>query len=100
MATPYSSEQLKKRAKARETADNISNYFNQMESICATPMSEQEKAESFNQMALYLGKAMVAFVTLCEDLAIYEERGVRGGLIRGSKKQKNIEDQYDFQEVD
>lgn len=96
MPTPYNGDQLKKREKAKETANNIADYFNQMEKICASPMSEQEKAESFNQMALYLGKAMVAFVQLCDDLGVYEERGIRGGIVRGKKK--SVEEQYDFVE--
>lgn len=96
MPTPYSLEQLEKIKKSRETADNISTYFNQMEQICAQPMSEQEKAESFNQMALYLGKAMVAFTQLCSDLDIYAERGVRGGVIR--KGNRNTEDDFEYVE--
>lgn len=97
MPTPFNGEQLRKREKAKETANNIAGYFNQMEMICASPMSEQEKAEAFNQMALYLGKAMVAFVQFCEDVGINEERGVRGGVIRGKKK-STVEEQYDFVE--
>lgn len=94
MPTPYSLEQLEKIKKSRETADNISTYFNQMEQICAQPMSEQEKAESFNQMALYLGKAMVAFTQLCDLMDIYAERGARGGKIK-----RKDEDQFEYEEA-
>lgn len=95
MPTPFSKEGLEKFNRAKEKANNIAGYLNQMEQICATPMSEQEKAESFNQMALYVGKAMVAFVQLCDDLEIFAERGARGGKIRS----KNNEEQYEYQEV-
>lgn len=96
MPTPFSNEQLEKIKKSREIANNISGYLNQMEEICARPMSDQEKAESFNQIALYVGKTMVAFTQLCSDVGIYEERGVRGGKIRGKKVE---EDQYEYEEV-
>lgn len=97
MPTPYSGEQLEKLKKSREVADNIAAYLNQMEQICSQPMSEQEKAESFNQMALYVGKTMVAFTQLCEDVGVYEERGVRGGIIRGKKKADK--EQFEYEEV-
>lgn len=96
MPTPYSGEQLEKLKKSREVADNIASYLNQMEQICSQPMSEQEKAESFNQMALYVGKTMVAFTQLCEDVGVYEERGVRGGII---KKKKTDKEQFEYEEV-
>ncbi len=95
MPTPYSGEQLEKLKKSRDIADNIANYLNQMEQICSQPMSEQEKAESFNQMALYVGKTMVAFTQLCDAVGVYEKRGVRGGVIRGKKAS---EDQYEYVE--
>lgn len=95
MPTPFSGEQLEKIKRSRETADNISTYFNQMETICASPMSEQEKAESFNQMALYLGKAMVAFTQLCDLMDIYAERGARGGKIRRQRD----EEQFEYEEA-
>ena len=96
MPTPFTKEELEKMAKSKEVANNISNYLNAMEEICSSPMSEQEKVESFNQMALYVGKTMVAFTNLCDLLDIYAERGARGGVIR----KRNSEDDYEYKEVD
>lgn len=97
MPTPFTKEELEKMAKSKEVANNIATYLNAMEEICSSPMSEQEKAESFNQMALYVGKTMVAFTNLCDLLEIYAERGARGGIIR---KSRNSEDDYEYKEVD
>lgn len=97
MPTPFTKEELEKQSRARETADNISTYLNQMEEICSHPMSEQEKAESFNQMALYLGKAMVAFTQLCQDMNIYAKRGARGAIIKETKNY-NSEDNFEYVE--
>jgi hypothetical protein len=97
MPTPFTKDELEKITKSKEVANNIAGYLNAMEEICSSPMSEQEKAESFNQMALYVGKTMVAFTNLCDLLDIYAERGARGGVIR--KSSKNLEDDYEFQEA-
>lgn len=97
MPTPFTKEELDKLVKSREVADNISTYFNQMEEICSTPMSEKEKAESFNQIALYVGKAMVAFTNLCDMLDVYAERGARGGVIRKGSR-SNSEDDFEYVE--
>lgn len=96
MPTPFTKEELEKMAKSKEVANNISVYLNAMEEICSSPMSEQEKAESFNQMALYVGKTMVAFTNLCDLLDIYAERGARGGVVR----KRSSEDDYEYKEVD
>lgn len=97
MPTPFTKEELEKMAKSKEVANNIATYLNAMEEICSSPMSEQEKAESFNQMALYVGKTMVAFTNLCDLLDIYAERGARGGVVR---KGRSSEDDYEYKEVD
>lgn len=97
MPTPFTKEELEKMAKSKSVANNIAIYLNAMEEICSSPMSEQEKAESFNQMALYVGKTMVAFTNLCDLLDIYAERGARGGVIR--KASKDTEDDYEYQEA-
>ena len=97
MPTPFTKDELGKLLKSKEVANNIASYLNAMEEICSSPMSEQEKAESFNQMALYVGKTMVAFTNLCDMLDIYAERGARGGVIK--KSSRNPEDDYEFQEA-
>lgn len=70
----YSKEELQKREKGRELADNISAYLNDMEKILSEPMTEQEKSEAFNQVALLVGKTMVSFCSMCENYDVYAGR--------------------------
>lgn len=94
----WTKEELEKWQKAKLIADSMTNYLNQLESIFTSPMSEQEKVESFNMAALFVGKLMVSFCDFCETQEIYVERGARGGKIK-SKKEENKEDDYEYQEV-
>lgn len=93
-------EELDNLKKAREIADSMTDYLNQLEGIFTKPMSEQEKIDSFNMAALYVGKLMVSFCDFCATQEIYVERGVRGGKIISKKKEaENKEENYEFVEV-
>jgi hypothetical protein len=97
----WSNEELARWQKARETANNISCYLNQLEKIFAAPMNETEKIESFNFAALIVGKLMVSFSDLCDTQELFVERGVRGGKIKKKVEEEvNKEDDYEYVEVD
>lgn len=101
MPTPFTKEELEKQVLAKETADSISSYLNEMEKICTVPMSDQDKVEAFNQFALYTGKALVAFSNFCRLLDIYAERGARGGKKRKampSFSDKSDDDKFEYVE--
>lgn len=96
MPNPYKKEEVLKFRKAREVADSIADYLNQLEKIFTEPMNEQQKVEAFNQGALFTGKVLVAFSNLCDLCDIYKERGVRGAI---KKKQPAEEEKYEYKEV-
>lgn len=98
MSMPFKKEELQRMKQSKVVANSISDYLNQLERIFTEPMTEQQKVEAFNQGALYTGKLMVAFANLCDLLKIYEERGVKGGVIR-KKAEPKKEEQYEFKEV-
>lgn len=99
MPSPFTREELEKQKKARDTALSITGYLNTLEEIFNHPMSEQEKAETFNQIALMLGKVMISFCDLCDLCGINEERGVRGGK-KKTKFVPDSEDVFEYKEVD
>lgn len=97
----WSNEELERWKKAKEIADKISGYLNELEKIFTAPMNDTEKVESFNVGALLVGKLMVSFCNFCDTQEIYVERGVRGGKIRGKKVEEiNKEDDYEYEEVE
>jgi hypothetical protein len=97
----WSNEELEKWKKAKEIADNISGYLNELEKIFTAPMNDTEKVESFNVGALLVGKLMVSFCDFCDTQEIYVERGVRGGKIRTKKvEEENKEDDFEYEEVE
>lgn len=69
----YSKEEKESRAHGKELADNISGYLNQIEEILNHPMSDQEKGEVFNQIALLIGKTMVSFCAMCDHYGVYKD---------------------------
>ena len=95
----WTNEELNNLSKAKQIADSMTNYLNQLEQIFTSPMSDNEKIESFNVAALYVGKLMVSFCDFCDTQEIYVERGSRGGKIRNKKEVVNKEDDYEYVEA-
>lgn len=96
----WSNEELARWQRAKEIADSMTGYLNELEKIFTIPKGDQEKIDDFNVAALYVGKLMVSFCDFCETQEIYVERGARGGKIKKKAEEVNKEDDYEYVEVD
>lgn len=96
----WSNEELARWQRAKEIADSMTGYLNELEKIFTIPKGDQEKIDDFNVAALYVGKLMVSFCDFCETQEIYVERGSRGGKIKKKAEEVNKEDDYEYVEVD
>lgn len=98
-STGLGKEVVEKKLKLRDAGYNMQSYLNQLESICAAPLSDTEKGEAFNQVSLLVGKMIVQFCNIADLTEMFEEFGVRGA----KKKDKSLDeiyDQYEYVEED
>lgn len=87
--------------------DSVNDDLKELTKIFTVPMTEEQKICSFNTIALYTGRLMIAISNVFDILGVYNEMGPMGGDPNRKKKSgsrrppaENKEDKYEFKEAD
>lgn len=87
-----------KKQKLRDEGRNMQSYLNELEKIFSTPMSDQEKSESFNHISYIAGKMAITFCNIAEYSDMFAEFGERGGK-KKAPPAKPKEDEFEYVEA-